>query len=426
MPLFTKSRLIVGAIALVLVGGGTAAYLNKDKLMNFKGMAGAEPGKKPEQTEYRLADVDKGSINQYITASGRLEPVSAVNIGTQVSGTVAERFVDFNDRVKAGQVLLKIDPTILQARIRQSEAQLASTKAQLDLAKANLARNQQLVSKGFISAAALDQLQQAVASATASSDVARAQLSQAQADLNNSIIKSPIDGVIIKRNIDVGQTVAASFNTPDLFQVARDLKQMQIITSVSEADVGMLKDGQPVKFVVDAYPDREFNGKVKQFRLNPVIQQGVVTYSIVIEVDNSEELLKPGMTAQTRILVANRENIVRIPTSALRYKPSDIELVMHTLKGGKKKDKDSEKAEAEKKKAEDEAKAKLAAAEEDDFKLTKDTRRVYKVYRLDDKNIPQPFDVTIGVANSRFTEMVTGEIKPGDKLVVRWLQGEKK
>ena len=189
-----------------------------------------------------------------------------------------------------------------QAQIKQAKAGLASAVATLELARSTYQRNTALVSRGFISAAALDQSKKEVEAGEAQVQLARAQLERADADFSNSVIRSPIDGIIIKRNIDIGQTVAASFQTPDLFQVAKDLKEMQIHTSVSEADVGLLKVGQPVRFTVDAYPEREFNGTVKQFRLSPNVQQNVVTYVVLIDVHNDEELLKPGMTATSRIL----------------------------------------------------------------------------------------------------------------------------
>jgi HlyD family secretion protein len=254
--------------------------------------------------------------------------------------------------------------------------------------------------------------------------VAKAQLERAQADLANSVIRSPMDGIIIKRSIDIGQTVAASFQTPDLFQVARDLKEMQIHTGVSEADVGQLKEGQEVRFTVDAYPDREFTGKVTQFRLSPNVQQGVVTYNVITSVSNPDELLKPGMTAQARIVVANKQGVVRIPTAALRFRPSDLDDALQRMNTMGKKKKDEGSSEASPKPAE--KASKLDSSDDGDIVATKGGARIFKVYRLGEKNALTPTDITIGVANSRFTEMLTGEVKPGDKLVVRSLVAEMK
>jgi HlyD family secretion protein len=373
--------------------------------------------KRVEQPMYKTAEVDRGNITQVVTASGTLQPVSAVNVGTQVSGTVAERLVDFNDRVSKGQVLLRLDPVILQAQIKQARAGVASAQAALELARANFSRNNTLVGRGFISAAALDQSKKEVDAGEAQLQLARAQLERAEADLNNSVIRAPIDGIIIKRNIDIGQTVAASFQTPDLFQVARDLKQMQIHTSVSEADVGMLKVGQPVRFTVDAYPEREFTGSVRQFRLSPNVQQNVVTYVVLIDVKNDDELLKPGMTAQTRITVSSKTGVVRVPTAALRFKPSELDLLQQKLKQGLLK-KEDEKKEAPKPAAD--------VLDDGDIAVTRGGARIFKVYRLTEGNVLKATDITIGISNSRFTEMLAGDLKPGESVVTRSLLGELK
>jgi HlyD family secretion protein len=197
---------------------------------------------------FRTAAVDRGAISQAVLANGTVQPVNTVNVGTQVSGTVLERSADFNDRVKKGQILLRLDPATLQARLRQTQAQLASAEATLALASATVERNQRLVAQGFISALALDQSQRELAAAVAGVEVARAQVDAAQTDVNNSVIRSPVDGVVIKRNIEVGQTVAASYQTPDLYQIAQDLRQMRIHTNVSEADVGLIRPGQVARF----------------------------------------------------------------------------------------------------------------------------------------------------------------------------------
>ena len=239
-------------------------------------------------------------------------------------------------------------------------------------------------------------------------ELARAQVQSAETDLSNSVIRSPIDGVVIRRNTDVGQTVAASFQTPDLYLLAKDLRQMVIQTSVSEADVGLIKQSQAVRFTVDAYPEREFEGKVQQFRLNATNTAGVVTYTIIVDVENPEELLKPGMTAQTRIVVATKDKVTRLPTAALRFRP----------------DEDSLKAKAAKSAASapDAAKeAKDKARADDDGVLTAVNagRKVYRIYTVGDKQEPKQHDVTIGIANTRFTELITGDLKAGDEVITR-------
>jgi HlyD family secretion protein len=389
-----------GAVALVvlaIVAGAGYAY-NK-----------SHP--KVEEPKFRTAAIDQGPITQVVLATGTLQPVITVNVGTQVSGTVLERLADFNDHVKKGQVLLRLDPATLDARLRQARAQLASAEAALVLARSTNERNQKLVGAGFISALTLDQNKREVDAAVANVDVARAQVESAQTDVNNSVIRSPIDGVVIKRNIDIGQTVAASFQTPDLYLLAKDLRQMVIQTNVSEADVGLIQAGQVVRFTVDAYPDREFEGKVEQFRLNSASSQGVVTYTIIVNVDNPDELLKPGMTAQTRIVVSSKERVTRLPTASLRFRPDEdsLKAAKGATAGA------SAAASAASASESDKARA------DDDGVLTsiKGGRKVYRVYTVGDKQAPKQHDVTIGISNTRFTELISGDLKPGDDVITR-------
>jgi HlyD family secretion protein len=256
-----------------------------------------------------------------------------------------------------------------------------------------------------LSPLALDQSRREFEVAQANVKLAQAQLARAQADLDNSVIRAPIDGVIIKRTIDQGQTLAAAFSTPNLFQIARDLTKMQIDTSVSEADIGALKEGQSARFVVDAYPNKEFEAHMRQFRLAPNVAQNVVTYNVVLDVDNKEELLKPGMTAQVRLVVGNRTNVLRIPTAALRFRLSD------------------EEQEKETKKLKNQPGAASATAQEDDlsFRSTRELARSFKVYKLGDKNEPVPVDIQVGLSNFRYTEVAAGGLKSGDKVITRTL-----
>jgi HlyD family secretion protein len=364
--------------------------------------------------KFRTAAIDSGPITQVVLATGALQPVTTVTVGTQVSGTVLERLADFNDHVRKGQVLLRLDPAALQARLRQARAQLAAAGATLALASASLDRNQRLVAQGFISALALDQSQREADAGAANVELARAQVDAAQTDLENSVIRSPIDGVVIRRNTDVGQTVAASFQTPDLYLLARDLREMLIATNVSEADVGLIRDGQKVRFTVDAYPEREFEGVVQQFRLNSASSQGVVTYTIVVAVANPDELLKPGMTAQTKIVVSSKDRVTRLPTAALRFRPDEDQL------------KEVEKAAS----AASAATAPAAAASDaavraDDDGVLSSTRggaKVYRVYTVGDRQVPRLHEVTIGISNTRYTELasvVSGSLKPGDAVITR-------
>jgi HlyD family secretion protein len=407
MAFLTKKKIAL-AIGLLVIGGVAAVYYSKSKTPVV------------EAPRFRVAQADTGNITQTVTATGTINPVALINIGSQVSGTVNELKADFNDHVKKGQVLLTLDPTIFNAVIRQADAQLASARASLRLAQATHSRNQTLVTQSFISPLALDQSKREVDVAQANIQLAQAQLARAQADLNNSVIRSPIDGVIIKRTVDLGQTVAASFTTPTLFQIARDLTKMQIDTSVSEADVGSLKEGQAARFVVDAYPDKEFEARMRQFRLAANVVQNVVTYNVVLDVDNTDELLKPGMTAQVRLLVGNRQQVLRIPTAALRFRLSDEEVERQR------------KAALASASASAGATASAAAAveappQEDDaaFRTKADLARAFKIYTLDAKNQPKPLDIKIGLSNFRYTEVTGGDLKKGDKVITRAIGNEK-
>jgi HlyD family secretion protein len=402
MKIFTRKRILIATTILVAVA--TAAVLLKPK-------DNAIPPSK-----YRTSVADRGAINQTVTATGTINPVALINVGSQVSGTVAELHADFNDRVKKGQVLLKLEPTIFNAQVGQAEAGIASARANLQLAQATYKRNEQLVAQNFVSSLALDQSRREMDVAAANLKLAQAQLDRARADLNNSVIRSPIDGVVIKRTIDLGQTVAASFNTPNLFQIANDLTKMQIDTSVSEADVGMLKDGLPARFVVDAYPDREFNATMRQFRLAPNVVQNVVTYNVVLDVDNTDELLKPGMTAQVRLVVANRPDVLRVPTTALRFRLSEEEQAAE-------KKREEEKSKGAGKDVRQVAAKPVPTATADDvaFRSASETARMFKIYKLDAMNQPQPVDIRAGLSNFRYTEVLSGDLKPGDRVVTRAL-----
>ncbi len=390
-------RSVFALVVVAVVGGGSYLYRQR--------------ADRPETPKFRTATIDQGAITQVVLATGTLQPVITVTVGTQVSGTVLERKADFNDHVTKGQVLLRLDPANLEARLRKARAQLGAAEASLVLARATYERNQKLVTAGFISALTLDQGKREVDAGTANVEVARAQVQSAQTDLGNSVIRAPIDGVVIRRNTDVGQTVAASFQTPELYLLAKDLRQMVIQTSVSEADVGLIKPAQAVRFTVDAYPEREFEGKVQQFRLNSANTAGVVTYTIIVDVDNPDELLKPGMTAQTRIVVAAKQGVTRLPTAALRFRPDEDSVKSKQTKAAKAPD-----AEAS---APDANPGKSRADDDGVITATKGGRKVYRIYTVGNNQEPQQHDVTIGIANTRFTELISGDLKPGDEVITR-------
>jgi len=271
-----------------------------------------------EGTRYETVRLAYGDVMQTVSANGTLNPVTVVNVGTQVSGTVEDLYVDYNSRVTQGQVLLRLDPTLFKAQVAQDTANVHSAEANQLLARANEEREQALYREHYVAKSDLDQVVAALKVAQAQVETAKAQLSHDQANLAYTVIRSPIDGIIINREVDVGQTVAASFQTPTLFQIGQNLKKMQIDTTVDEADIGSIKVGQHAAFTVDAFPAETFSGVVAQVRLNPTTVQNVVTYDVVIDVDNPEEKLLPGMTAYVDITVAEHRHVLLVPNAALR------------------------------------------------------------------------------------------------------------
>ncbi len=284
---------------------------------------------------YRFATLERGTIVSTISATGTVNAVTTVSVGSQVSGTIQKLYVDYNSRVRRGQIIAEIDPALFVAQVEQARgnwqnAQAGLQKARVTLAdtKRTLERNRQLLTQGIVAQSDFDAAQTAYEAAQAGIKSAEAGLTQtkgallqAETNLKNSVIRSPVDGVVISRSIDVGQTVAASFQTPTLFSIAQDLTKMQIETSVDESDISQARLGQPVSFTVDAYPDRKFGGTVTQIRNAPITVQNVVTYVVVVQVDNRNLLLKPGMTANVSIETGRREGVLKLPSAALRFRP---------------------------------------------------------------------------------------------------------
>jgi HlyD family secretion protein len=332
----------------------------------------------PLTSRYRTEAVTKGDVVKTVSANGTLNPVTLVNVGTQVSGTVKKLYADFNDHVKAGQILAELDQSLFIAQIKQDEANLTSAKANLRLAQANEKRTHDLYKKDYVAKSDLDQAVEARAAAKAKVEIAQAQIAHDRANLGYTVIRSPVSGVVISRNIDVGQTVAASFQTPTLFQIAEDLTHMQINTSMAEADVGGIKVGQKVNFTVDAFPNRTFTGAVYQIRLNPTIEQNVVTYNVVVDVQNPDRALLPGMTAYVNVIEASRNNVLRVPNAALRFRPQTERNPGQTPASN--------------------------ASKQD----------VYRIQGNQLISVP----VTTGIADNRYTEITGGKLMAGEQLVV--------
>src|SRR5437763_750657 len=272
---------------------------------------------------YQTGVVTRGPITQAVTATGTLNPVQNVQVGSQVSGNIQKLFVDFNSIVKAGDVIAQIDPVVFQASVNQAEGDVANARAALELAQLNEARTRALVAKQNSAQSDLDQAVANLHQAEANVKIKEGALQKAKADLDHCKIESPIDGIVISRNVDVGQTVAASLQAPVIFTIANDLSKMQIDANVAEADVGVVNIGQNVDFTVDAFPMRTFHGKIVQVRNAPITVQNVVTYDTVIGVNNDDLKLKPGMTANVSIVIAQHDNVLQIKNAALRYRPPD-------------------------------------------------------------------------------------------------------
>ncbi len=272
---------------------------------------------------YRTAEVTRGAITQAVTATGTLNPVLNVQVGSQISGNVSKLYADYNSAVKAGQVIAEIDPAIFQAAVTQAQGDMESAQAGLELAKLNAQRMQDLVKQQTTSQSELDQANATLHQAQANVMIKQGALDRAKTDLDHCKITSPIDGTVISRSVDVGQTVAASLAAPVIFTIANDLAKMQIDTNLAEADVGAIEQGQSVDFTVDAFPARTFHGQVVQVRNAPTTVQNVVTYDTVIGVNNQDLKLKPGMTANVSIVVAQREGVLKIGNAALPFHPPE-------------------------------------------------------------------------------------------------------
>ena len=280
-------------------------------------------GKDDKKQGFATINVTYGDMRQVVSATGEIRPVNTVNIGSQVSGTIDNLYVDFNSKVKKGDLLLTIEPSVLQASVDEAKASLDSAISQRNFAKNEYERNKMLFEGDMISRAEMEQSQTQYEQSEQSVNRMQSQYERAVTNLGYAKIASPVDGTVISRKVDVGQTVAASFQTPDLFEIAEDLTKMQIETSVSEADIGVIKEGQTVSFTVDAYPTETFQGVVRQIRLSPTTTSNVVVYTVVINVDNKDLRLMPGMTAFVTIIIAERDNVWKTSNSAFLVRNFD-------------------------------------------------------------------------------------------------------
>lgn len=374
-------KIIIACIIIALAGTGGYFAFRKDK----------------NGQQFKTEKVSKGDIRSTVTATGTMNAVTTVLVGTQVSGTIKNLYADFNSFVKKGQILAQIDPATFEAQVEQAKANLAVAAANVEKAQAArldtariLERNKTLFSRNLIAKSDLDTSETNDTSAVAQVKAANAQVAQAKAalkvaetNLMYSRILSPVDGMVISRNVDVGQTVAASFQTPTLFTIAQDLTKMQIDTNVDEADIGRVIEGQPVEFYVDAYPDTIFKGTVSVIRNAPITVQNVVSYDVVIKVDNAGLKLKPGMTANVSIIIAVKDGILKTPNAALRYTPSGKGQTGSGKRG-----------------------------------------RGQGIWIIENKK-PKRLPIKTGISDGSYTEVVSGDLKEDDEVIVA-AEGDKK
>ena len=370
-------KVIIAILLFAAVASGIWYFLIKTSYQTIK---------------YKTAKVEVGSIESKISATGTVNAVVTVQVGSQVSGTIKELYADFNSRVKQGQLIAMLDQKTFTAQRDQARANLINAKANVEKSNADLVdkkqkfdRSSKLFKEGLASQSDRDSAEAAYLSAKAQVKSAEAQVEQqkaalelAEVNLEYTIIKSPVDGIVISRNVDIGQTVAASFQTPTLFTIAKDLTKMQVNTNVDEADIGTVKLGQEGRFTVDAFPESVFNGKVSQIRNAPIIVQNVVTYDVIIEVSNKNMELKPGMTANVSIVTALKDGVLKVPNAALRFKPQEQEYANHK-----------------------------SAKQE----------RGSKVWLQAGGQQIKPVSIKTGLSDGNFTEIREGEIKEGDEVI---------
>jgi HlyD family secretion protein len=386
-------KIIIGVIIIAVISGGAYLVLKKNG----------------DEQQFTTKKVSLGKIRSQVTATGTVNAVTTVLVGTQVSGTIKNLYVDFNSYVKKGQLLAQIDAAAFDAQVQQARANLTAAQANVKKSEAalidarrQLNRNKELFARKFIARMDLDTAETNELSAAAQVEASQAQVEQTRAalqvsetNLQYTRIISPVDGMVISRSVDVGQTVAASFQTPTLFTIAQDLAKMQINTSVDEADIGKIKKDQTVEFTVDAYPDKIFQGRVSVIRNAPITVQNVVTYDVVVLVPNPDKILKPGMTANVSIITAEKNNVLAVPNAALRFRPA-------------------EKANAAKKGPE----LKPPTGKEPE-------RKGPVVWRLEN-NKPQRVSITAGISDGSNTEVVAGELKAGEEVIVLAVENKTK
>ncbi len=391
---------IVVAVVIAVITGGIFYFRHK----------------RVEILSFNTVAVARGSLIQNVTATGTLNPVKSVQVGCQVSGRISDIFVDFNSQVKAGDPIAQLDPRTYQAQVASAEADLANASANLELQQAQAKRATDLYASKLVSGSDYDVAQATLHQAEAAVKIKQASLDNAKTSLGYTKIVSPVDGVVISRAVDVGQTVAASFNTPTLFLIANDLTKMQIDAAVSEADVGGVIEDQSVDFTVDAYPTRTFHGEVVQVRNSPTTVNNVVTYDAVIGVTNADYKLKPGMTANVSVIVAQRDNALKLPNAALRFRPTENVIVLTNELVALPQPTNAPVVAAEKIPGQQRQRGE-GRGQGHGQNQNRASRGIRTVYVLaSDEHSLKPLQIRTGITDGIFTEVLEG-LNEGDKVV---------
>jgi len=397
-PTKSRKRVII-PIVLVIIAAGAFIAIRRNP--------------KKDEPKYRTEAADRGQIRMTVTATGTVSAVTTVQVGSQVSGVISRLYADFNSHVQKGQLLAELDPTTFQAQVEQRRADL--TKAQIETASARITyeRQKRLVGAGLAAQSELDAARAQFQGAEAQISQSSAALRQAESSLRYTKIISPIDGVVVDRQYDVGQTVAASFQAPTLFSIAQDLTKMQVQADVDQSDIGRVQVGQPARFTVDAYPDEEFRGRIAQIRLNAQVNQNVVSYPVIIEVPNPLERLRPKMTANVTVEVSHVDDVLRVPNAALRFKPETPKDDKGTAAANS-----SSTVPNSDRAAAGMGRGGRGMAGAAGALGGGPRKRPQTIYILDPAKKLRPVEIKTGLSDGRFTEIVQGDVKVGDAVVV--------
>jgi HlyD family secretion protein len=432
-----KKKITIGVFILVIIVGIVLGFtlFNRN---NNKGI------------KYKKEAIEKGDIEAVVITTGTLNPVTVVDVGSQVSGIIDKLYADFNSTVKEGQVIAELDQSQFITRVKQNEANYKSAKAALDKAnitfeniEKKLERAKSLFEKNLISYEEMESVETQyysakadISSAESRLEQAKSQLDSSQVDLTYTVIKSPIDGVVIDRKVNIGQTVAASFQAPVLFQIANDLREMQMECSVDEADIGKIKEGQKVKFTVDAFPDENFTGIVSQVRYSPEISQNVVTYPTIVEVDNPEMKLRPGMTATVSVVTGEARNVLRVSNAALRFNPDLSQEEMRELMENMRKEMMARRQGSEKaSRPERDPGSKSAQRPESGQQASREIgsgssggqmRQASRVWIEDENGKLKLIFIRTGVTDNTYTEIKGGNLKEGQEVITGEASGSER